>query len=276
MPEAEPRTLPRQWLVVIALLATAFLVRVGVRVAFGEDYFWANSYFFYYARAENILSGKGFCFGTTCAWKPPLYPLFLAATALGGKNYLLIIIPQAAMGCGTALCAFLIGRHIFNVPTGILACGMTAFYPYYVMHDTALQETSMVTFCMALSVWLLLRAGRLGRNRDWFLAGLVLGASALVRASAAPVAAVALVWTAIWGAQGDRADRLRQVSILLLVLVSAGAVARPELSSYRSSGPELGHRVSPLGGKQRGDFFALSRGKHRSIQGRGHFETGSG
>ena len=200
------------------LLAAAFLVRLGVRMAFGEEYFWNNSYGIYYDLAENALSGKGFCFDTTCAWLPPLYPLFLTPSALAGKNYLLVVIPQALMGAGTALCAFLIGRQIFNATAGIIACAITAFYPYYVMHDTALQETGMVTFCMALSVWLLLRASRLNRDRDWVLAGLALGSIALVRASVAPAAGVALLWTAIWGAQGNIRARLRKSSILLLAV----------------------------------------------------------
>jgi 4-amino-4-deoxy-L-arabinose transferase-like glycosyltransferase len=208
----------RQQLFVAALLVAAFLARLGARMAFGEEYFWTNSYGIYYELAENLLIGKGFCFDTTCAWLPPLYPLFLTLSASAGKNYLLVVVPQALMGAGTAFCAFLIGRHIFNATVGVLACAITAFYPYYVMHDTALQETGMVTFCTALSVWLLLRASRLNRNRDWVLAGLALGSIALVRASVAPAAGVALLWTAIWGAQGNVWARLRRSSILLLVV----------------------------------------------------------
>ena len=150
----------------IALIAIAFTARVAVRVAFGETYFWLNSYSAYYDLAQNVVSGKGFCFGSVCAFWPPLYPLFLATTALGGKHYLLIVIPEALMGAGTALCAFLIGRNLFNTFVGVLACGITAIYPYYVMHDTALQETGMVTFWTALSVCLLLRASKWNRNGD--------------------------------------------------------------------------------------------------------------
>lgn len=47
------------------LLAIAFLIRLGVRLAFGEDYFWTTGYGFYYQLAESALAGKGFCLGTT-------------------------------------------------------------------------------------------------------------------------------------------------------------------------------------------------------------------
>jgi 4-amino-4-deoxy-L-arabinose transferase-like glycosyltransferase len=211
----------RQFLIV--LLGLAFLIRVTVRVAFGESYFWTNGYSAYYDLAENVVSGKGFCFGTTCAYWPPLYPLFLALTALGGKHYLLIVIPQALMGAGTALCAFLIGRNLFSTFVGMLACAITAIYPYYVMHDTALQETGMVTFLTALSVFLLLRAGKLNKRADWFLAGLALGLIALTRASVAPAAGVALIWIAVWGTRGSIHDRLLKTSLVLLaILVMVG------------------------------------------------------
>ena len=161
---------PHQRAILIALLAAAVLVRVGVRVAFGEEYFWTGKLRHLLRDGENIASGSGFA-----PFRPPLYPLFLAVTTLAGKSYLLIILPQALMGAGTALCAFLIGRHLFGSTAGLLACCMSAFYPYYVMHDTALQETGMVTFGMALAVLLLLRAKTLNRKWDWFLAGLAFG-----------------------------------------------------------------------------------------------------
>src|SRR6059036_3458268 len=183
-------------LVLVLVAVAAFGVRLVVRVGFGENYFWTNSYSDYYDLAQNVLAGKGLCFETTCAWWPPLYPLFLALTALFGKHYLLIVIPQALIGTGTALLAFLIGAEIFGSGVGLVASIISAFYPYYVMHDTALQETGMVTFVVALSIWLLLRAARLNRRRDWFSAGLALGAIALTRASTASFIPLALVWTA--------------------------------------------------------------------------------
>jgi 4-amino-4-deoxy-L-arabinose transferase-like glycosyltransferase len=215
--------MPYQRFILAGSLALAFSARLGVRIASGEDDFWTNGYTVYYDLAENVALGKGFCINRICAWLPPLYPLFLTPSALAGKNFLLAVVPEALMGAGTALCAFLIGRHIFNGVVGVIACAITAIYPYYVKHDTALQETGMVTFCTALSVWLLLRASRLDRDRDWILAGLALGSMPLVRASVAPAVGMALLWTSIWGARGNLWERLRKSSILLVtVLVVVG------------------------------------------------------
>lgn len=45
-------------LILGATLMLAFSMRLGVRLAFGEDYFWSNSYFDYYRLAQNIISGN--------------------------------------------------------------------------------------------------------------------------------------------------------------------------------------------------------------------------
>jgi 4-amino-4-deoxy-L-arabinose transferase-like glycosyltransferase len=203
----------------VVLLAAAFAARMAVRIAFGQEDFWANSYRFYYNLAVSVAAGKGFCLNGACAKFPPLYPLFLTISVLAGKSFWLVVVPEALLGAGTALCAFLIGREIFNTRVGLLACAITALYPYYVMHDTALQETGMVTFCTALSVWLLLRARRLDRNFDWLLAGVALGAIPLVRVSVAPAIAAAFVWCIVWGASGSISERIRKGLILAFAVM---------------------------------------------------------
>jgi 4-amino-4-deoxy-L-arabinose transferase-like glycosyltransferase len=94
------------------------------------------------------------------------------------------------------------------------------------MHDTAIQESGMLTLITALSIWLLLRASRVNRNLDWFAAGLALGCIALVRASPAPFIPLALVWITGWGAKGSRFER---TSKALLALVAAAGVLSPWL-----------------------------------------------
>lgn len=233
---AAPR---RTGIVLVAILAAAVLLRLSVRIAFGEAYFWTNSYSSFYEAAQHLFDGLGFCLGTRCS-RPPVYVSFLALTIFGGHHYLLIVVPQALVGAGTALCAFLIGRHIFGSNVGLLAAAATAVYPYYVMHDTALQDTGLSTFGLALSVWLLLRASRLNRTGDWLLAGLALGLTVLVRVSLVSSAAAAVLWVALCGVEGPLRQRLRSAAILTLALAAtltpwliytARITGTPQLSS---------------------------------------------
>jgi 4-amino-4-deoxy-L-arabinose transferase-like glycosyltransferase len=225
-------------LAMICLMAIA--IRVAYRLHAGSADFWQNGYTFYYDIARNIVAGKGLWIaGDGWAMRPPVYPYFLALAALAGGNYLLIVIPQALFGAGTVLCAYVIARELFGRRSGIIAALLTAFYPYYVVHDTALQETSLMTFLAALSVTLLLRARHSRSLVLRLAAGDVLGLTVLTRLTILPFALAAVAWIAVFG-EGRRAQKaLRASAVFLALLVPVGAwmarnyivIGRPALTS---------------------------------------------
>lgn len=201
------------------ILVLAFTLRVAWRVHTGSADFWENGYSFLYDLAKNVVAGKGLCLGAgACAIRTPLYPLFLALAALCGKSYLWIVIPQAIIGTATALCAFVIGAEFFGQTTGLLASILTAIYPYYVIHDTALQETSLFTFLTALSLILLFRARRSKSVMGWTFAGLALGAAVLTRPTIAPFVLAAFVWLGVFG-EGPRGRRVYRVCAVLFPFI---------------------------------------------------------
>jgi Dolichyl-phosphate-mannose-protein mannosyltransferase len=151
-----------RWLLLIA--AVAFLLRVAVRAAMGSEDFWQNGYTFYFDLARSLADGNGFAFpdsGPTAS-RVPLYPMFLAAVTLGHKSFVAVLVAQSLVGAATALCAGLLAREMFDDRVALVAAALTAVYPYYVVHDTALQETALFTFLTLLSVILLLRTARTG------------------------------------------------------------------------------------------------------------------
>ena len=177
--------------------------------------------------ARSLLDGHGGCLGETCAHYVPLYPALLVLPLALDAPWLAALL-QALVGTLTCWCAYAIGARVFDARTGVLACALCAVYPYYVVHDTALQETSLHALCVALSVWLLLRAGASERPRHFALAGLVLGAATLVRAASLPLALAAAAWSAAWGVRGPARGRASAAAALLLgcALVVAPWVAR--------------------------------------------------
>jgi 4-amino-4-deoxy-L-arabinose transferase-like glycosyltransferase len=181
------------------IVFAAFAARVAVRLYFGSEDFWANGYSFFFDLAHGIATGKGVAYadGVPQSFRVPIYSAFLALVTFGHKAFLPIVISQSLIGAGTVLCAALLAREMFGSAAAMIAATITAFYPYYVVHDTALQETSVYTFLTALAVFLLLRAYRSGSSVMAGGAGLILGIDVLTRANLAPFALLAPLWLAV-------------------------------------------------------------------------------
>ena len=192
---------PQTYRNLLLIIFVAFAVRVAIRCYSGAEDFWVNSYGFFFELARNIAAGNGITFGdgAPTAFRVPLYPAFLAAVTFGQKAFLPIALAQALIGAGTVWCTALLAREMFGSAAAIIAATITALYPYYVVHDTALQETSLYTFLTALAVLLLLRARRSGSGVTGGCAGLTLGAAVLTRANLAPFAVLAPLWLTIPG-----------------------------------------------------------------------------
>src|SRR5262245_24005668 len=132
------------WALLPITLFFAFTVRVAVRWCTGEQNFWENGYTFFLALAQHITAENGI--STIGSLRVPLYPMFLAAVTIGEQPFISVVLVQSLIGTGTVLCAALIARELFGNTAAVIAAILVAIYPYYVVHDTALQETSLYTF----------------------------------------------------------------------------------------------------------------------------------
>src|SRR5262249_6249704 len=213
----------------------AFAMRVAARWYSGEPDFWENGYTFFFALAQNVAAGKGIVFdnGVATSFRVPLYPMFLAAVTFGHKAFLPVLLAQSLIGAGTVWCAAMIAREIFGNTAAIIAAILTAIYPYYVVHDTALQETGLFTFLTALAVLLLLRVRGSGSAVTAACAGLSLGAAVLTRANLAPFALLAPLWLALAGGALAAPWRRRLGVAILCAGVAALTVAPWLIRSYQ-------------------------------------------
>lgn len=202
------------------VLFAAFALRLGYRLRLGEADFWRNGYVFFYRMAQNLADGRGLQLPERgWAMRQPGYPAFLALTLVGGRHFLLTVVVEALFGVAVVLAAFLIGRRWFGVRAGLMAAAMAAIYPYYVVHDTALQDTSMTDAAAALAVLALLGARTSTAPWPWLVAGAMDGLSVLVRGTLAPFAAASLVWLALAGA-GGWPRRLARAGVAAAVCVA--------------------------------------------------------
>ncbi len=219
-----------------ALLLVGFALRVVVGIAELEGWrspgsrsWWERGYTGYAVIAEGIAQGRGVALGPHRAPRPPVYPSLLASIQrVGGRGDLLPLVVHAALGTGTVLLAYLLGRAAFGAKAGLVAAGITAGYPYYVAHDTALQDTALFTLLTAFTVLLAWRArgsASLARHAG---AGLSAGVAVLCRESLLPFLPLAAIWlsTPRRPASSGRARLLGAVFLLSALLAVAPWLAR--------------------------------------------------
>jgi len=119
------------------------------------------------------------------AVSPPGYPLFLAAFLRGGPDYAFhqrVISAQAGLGVLTTLLAFLLALRVAGPGVACAVGILVAMTPHLVTISTYLLTESLFT-CLLLAATLALVIALQQRNRvlPWALAGLMFGASCLVR-----------------------------------------------------------------------------------------------
>lgn len=203
-------------------MALAFALRLGARLLYTSNTdFWSQGYTFFFDIAQSIAAGQGIAMGGTPeTFRVPLYPLFLAALTLGHSVMWPVVIAQSVLGAGIVLFAAVLARRLCSGTScdsaATLAAAITAIYPYYIIHDTSLEETSLFTFLTIAAVTLLLRAAdSRTKGRTAIGAGVLLGLDVLTRASIAPFAALAPLW--LFWRRGARAGVACGVSVVLLV-----------------------------------------------------------
>jgi 4-amino-4-deoxy-L-arabinose transferase-like glycosyltransferase len=222
----------------IWIMLLAFALRVGLWWYTHNLDFWQNGYGFFFALAQGIAAGDGYAFhgGPPTAFRVPLYPMFLAGLTFGQQSSLPIVVGQSLIGAGTVLCAAMLAREMFGSTSAIIAAILTALYPYYVVHDTALQETSLYTFLMAVAMLLLLRARRCGSAATAAGAGFALGVGVLTRANLALFALFAPFWLALVGGLHDVPWRRRLCVAVLCASAGALVISPWLIRSYRITG----------------------------------------
>lgn len=209
---------PTRWLWIAVITGVA--IRAGIRFGIGEDDFLTNGYTFYLTIANSFLAGDGFCYaaGESCAIRMPVYPLFLAGFVRTGLLYPGVVIAQSLMGGTIVWMAWRIGTEAFTPRVGVLASIATAFNPYAVIHDTALQDTVLLSLCIAWSLVLLLSAHRTRRATLWFAAGFVLALAILTSARVAVFVPFVIAWVLAAGGP-TRGERLRATLVVTLPIV---------------------------------------------------------
>ena len=146
------------------------------------------------------------------SWQPPLYYLLAAPIfLLFGGALLPLRLFSLALGAGVIIFAYLAARELTDDPwLPVIAAGFIAFIPQHVAMMAGVNNDSLSEFLIALGLWRILRANRLGFG-SWDLGfwvwglGFVIGLAFVTKANAyvlAPVAGVSLLL--VWRRSGPR------------------------------------------------------------------------
>lgn len=220
------------WLVAILLVAVIFRGGLlGARHAqLSED---RDAY---RAIAVGLANGEGYLHPGTrapTAYRPPAYPLVLAALFAIGLGNVAIASLHLLLGLATVYLTWLLGRRLGLGRFSLIAAGLVAVDPLLVRYTSLVMTETLATFLVTLFLWLAVPIRGEIENSPairptggrWFLAGIVFGLCALCRPT---VWAFAGLMAGYWllGCLRRRAVRIPLPLVLGVALVVSPWVVR--------------------------------------------------
>jgi len=154
-------------------------------------------------------------------YRPPGYPLFIAAARLGSgtATWPVVLLQLIVSGVASLLLAGAAGR-IGHPRVGMASAFIYALSPAGCLWALTIMSETLFAFLLVLGVYLLMRFLQDGRHAWVGLAGLTLGVASMVR----PIGVFLIpVWAGILVVRGLR-GRLRPVLTSAVVLVVAGSL----------------------------------------------------
>jgi hypothetical protein len=216
--------------------AAGFIVRVGYVLAFSDRIQFGLDSIWYQLVSGTVASGDGYVdpgkfyghgVADATAFRPPLYPLFLAlVTNTVGSSQRTFQIAGCVLGVVTIVLVGYLGRRMGGDAVGLCAAALAAVYPVLLAVDASVMSESLylplVTGCV-LAVYRALDRPSIVR---WAVVGALAGAATLTRGDAVMLIAVLVVPAAL---SGPKLSWRRRIALATAALVVAGLVVAPWL-----------------------------------------------
>jgi hypothetical protein len=168
--------------------------------------------------ATNLVSGHGYTlFGQPTAYRPPAWPLLLAATFLAGVPTTALAVISGVALVGASAATRQIATHLAGPVAGWTAAFAMFAYPINAYTASTLYPQAFTTLMFLVSIALLLQGHEL-RTSSALLAGFCLSAMVLAAPTMAWTAVLVLAW-AVWD------QRRTPVKGLLVTTAAAAPIA---------------------------------------------------
>jgi len=160
----------------------------------------------YRAIAEGLAAGEGYRHPGTAAptaYRPPAYPLLLAALFALGFERIAVGVVQILMGTATVVLTWLLGMRLGLARLSLLAAGLVAIDPLLIQYTSQVMTETLAAFLLTLMLWQAARCSSGSRDGviaghgfvQPLIAGLVIGACTLCRPTVWAFAGLlSLVW----------------------------------------------------------------------------------
>jgi 4-amino-4-deoxy-L-arabinose transferase-like glycosyltransferase len=178
----------------LPILLIAFALRFLFSIPVGLNL--ANDAGDYYQLGVGLASGEGYVEpdnGVPSAYRPPLYPGFLAGLLLlFNFSILPVQIIQALLGALLVWVIYLITRRLFTTGAAIAAAAVVCFYPDLIIYSGLLFSETLYNFLFYAGVFLLAIMWTAWTPRTHLVlpAGVAIGLAALARTEALGIAAL--------------------------------------------------------------------------------------
>ena len=138
----------------------------------------------YHGLATRLVEGRGYvnAAGQPTAWRPPVYPVFLAGVyKIAGVSVQRATMVQVMLGGLTVLILTALGAMILGWPRALIAGAIAAVYPAFVWLPRLLLSENMSLFLLALSLGAIVLYLRSSRMVWIFVFGVLCALNTLVR-----------------------------------------------------------------------------------------------
>lgn len=177
------------------IFATSLLLRLCYVFLVEADITTGDDPYFYLKIAKSIFAGTGFRETNLLAYRPPLYPYFIAGVfSVFGHNLQAVRIIQVLFASITCCVIFLIGRRFLTTRSGFIAAGICAVYPHLIHYAVQFWSEQLFMFFIILALLSFLFAERGSSVWLRMVTGILLGLCALTRESGVLVLFGFLIW----------------------------------------------------------------------------------
>jgi len=191
--------------------------------------------------AGRLLDGAPFFMG-------PLYAYFLGGLyAAAGHHPIVARIVQMILGLGSAFLSYHVAGRFVGRRVAVVALVLSSLYAAQIYFETVLLMATLAMFLTLLAVWGMLRACASGNRRGFFVAGLLLGVSALARANVLVMGLAFALWLIV--VRKPRAGKAF-ASVGVFVAGMSVVLAVPTSLNYVSSG-----RLVPISANGGWNFY---------------------